>query len=94
MRYKNKFLFDNQLLIQNLFLPQGDLTDKEVHFLYADGSKEKSVKFFFTETSSLQPISFIKKLEEVDYRDTYYDQPFLYHSQIIDLIISSVMIQQ
>jgi hypothetical protein len=43
LKCKNKYLFDNQLLILNTFLPLRPLTDIEVKMLYADGMKGKQV---------------------------------------------------
>lgn len=31
----------------------------------------------------------ISKLKEVDYRDTYRDEPFLYHAKLLDVILLS-----
>ena len=94
MRLKGKFLFDNQLLVLNSFFPQGDLTEREVMLLYADGSKGKNLVLCLTDVTTLDNIDFHSKLIDVDFRDTYYDQPFVYHMKLLEMILQAVYIQE
>ena len=45
MRYKDKYIFDNQLLVLNGLI-NWDVHDRTVKILYADGMKEKEVRFY------------------------------------------------
>lgn len=71
-------MFENQSMIQNFFLPLHDITSKEVKLLYADNCDNNSVHFYFEDICSLKKPDVINKLVEVNFRDTYRDEPFLF----------------
>ena len=62
--------------------------------LFVDGSKNNELRFYLNDIVTLEGMSFMEKLKEVDYRDTYCDMPFLYHEKLLDLLLQSVLIQE
>ncbi|KAL4462524.1 hypothetical protein ABPG74_000354 [Tetrahymena malaccensis] len=90
LKIKNKYIFDNQLLILNTFLPQKELTEKEYNLLYANGSNQKSLTFYLDDVcKSLEKQKLDQKLKDVEYRDTFRDEPFQYHMKILNLLIQT-----
>lgn len=58
--------------------------------LYANGSNSKSFRFYLEDVcKSLTPEGLNSKLLEVDYRDTYRDEPFIYHIKMLNLLIET-----
>jgi hypothetical protein len=63
------------------------LTDRSIKVLYADGMKEKDIRFFVNDVVYSEKDSFIKKMEDVDFKDTFRDEPFRYHSRLLDVLL-------
>ena len=87
LKCKSKYIFNNQLLILNTFLPLRSLTDQEIKVLYADGMKGKQVQFNLGDTLYDNRNDLISQLKDVDWNDTYRDEPFRYHAALLDMLI-------
>jgi hypothetical protein len=51
--YRNRYIFDNQLLVINALLPTV-ITDKTIKTLYADGSSFKELRFYLDDVVFVQ----------------------------------------
>jgi len=76
-------------MILGKFLPMEEITEKEFRLLYADGSRKNDIKFNFEDTVNMRKLSFIGKLKEVDFRDTFRDEPFLYHFKLLSTLFET-----
>jgi len=64
--------------------------EKEYNLLYASGSSTKSFRFYLEDIcKSLEVQKLNEKLLQVDYRDTYRDEPFLYHIKLLQLLLEA-----
>ncbi|KRW98864.1 MIR motif [Pseudocohnilembus persalinus] len=88
-----QFIFENQLYVLNTFLPIKENAKKEIKLLYADGSEVQNIGLNFEDTSSIEELNFLEKLKEVGFRDTFRDEPFLYHARLLDLILKTTLEQ-
>jgi len=82
----------NFLSLNNLYfvsLIRG-IGEKEYNLLYAAGSNAKSFRFYLEDIcKSLEVQKLNEKLMQVDYRDTYRDEPFLYHIKLLQLLLEA-----
>ena len=46
-----------------------------------------NVEFSLEDILSLEYITLFEKMEEIDFRDTYCDQPFTYHAKLLELLL-------
>ncbi|CAD8131502.1 unnamed protein product [Paramecium pentaurelia] len=87
-----QYLLDNQILILNTFLPMRALKETEQRLLYAEGSQQKDLRFYFDDQYLDPEDNLIKQLEAIDWKDCYRDEPFLYHFKILDLLLQTSLI--
>lgn len=92
LSYKNKYLFDNQLIVLNALLPP-ELGEKELKVLYCDGSKPNNTRLHLDDPIHDPGLTFTEKLREIDYRDTFRDEPFHYHARLIDILIQTTLVE-
>jgi hypothetical protein len=68
------------------------LRDLEIKILYADGMKGKNVQFYLEDTLNESTKDLFSQMKEVDWKDTYIDEPFLYHKSLLDMLIQTTLI--
>lgn len=70
-----------------------NIGERQIKLLYADGTADNDgdIKLYFEDTSNLKEMNFLEKLREVDFRDTYRDEPFLYHARLLNLILKTTL---
>lgn len=90
MLFKNKYIFDNQIMVLNNILTS-ELNDRCIKLLYADGMKDKDIKFYLDDAVYIHDDGFLKKLEDVQFKDTFRDEPFRYHRRILDILVQTTM---
>ncbi|KAL4438400.1 hypothetical protein ABPG74_009439 [Tetrahymena malaccensis] len=87
-----KMVFENQLLVLNSFLPLEGLNELEIKLTYSDGAKKTSdIQFYFEDVNTMEDQNLIDRLMEVDFRDTYLDQPFRYHAKLLNCLLYSTL---
>jgi len=86
---KNNYIIENQMLVLNALLPRKNLTDKETKVLYCS-TKQKEVQFVFDEFFCTGKEPLLSKLDDVDFRDTYRDESFLYHKRLLQVISAQI----
>ncbi|CAK81479.1 unnamed protein product (macronuclear) [Paramecium tetraurelia] len=87
-----QYLLENQILILNTFLPMRELKETEQRLLYAEGSQQKDLRFYFEDQFLDSEENLLHQLEAIDWKDCYRDEPFLYHSKILDLLLQTSLI--
>ena len=81
---KKDFMVDNQLLILNKMLP--DKVDAKLKlFLYADMAIKKQIHFYFEKNMPDPNPSFLDKLRENNFENTFRDESFLYHEKLFNV---------
>ena len=55
--------------------------------MYADGMKGKQVQFNLDDTFYDKRNDLFSQLKDVDWNDTYRDEPFRYHAALLDMLI-------
>ncbi|CAD8168125.1 unnamed protein product [Paramecium pentaurelia] len=90
MIYNSNYIFDNQILIQNSLLPI-EFGEKDMKILYCDGSRNTDLKLFLDDPIQEPDLKFVDKLREIEYRDTFRDEPFYYHAQLLDILIQTTL---
>lgn len=92
MKSNNKYLFDNQLLILNQFLPQQDhLEDSHIKLLYIDPKRPNDMQFQLDDLVTLDSLSLLDKLREVGFKDTYCDYPYKYHAKLLEMFLGKAL---
>ena len=77
-------MVDNQLLILNKMLP--DKVDAKLKlFLYADMAIKKQIHFYFEKNMPIVNPSFLDKLRENNFENTFRDESFLYHEKLFNV---------
>jgi hypothetical protein len=69
------------------------LRDLEIKILYADGMKGKSIQFYLEDFIHETTLDLFTHWREVDWKDTYIDEPFLYHRSLLNMLIQTTLIQ-
>lgn len=75
----------------NALIPT-ELGEKEIKTLYCEGSKSNYLKFYLDDPLHLPSISFIEKLIEIDYRDTFRDEPYFFQRELLDILIQTTLV--
>lgn len=57
--FKTDFLFENQLMVLNSFIPLQNIGEKEIKLMYADGSKDDKINLYFEDITRLEEINFL-----------------------------------
>lgn len=55
--------------------------------------KGKSVQFYLEDTFFERRDNLFDRLSDVDWKDTYRDEPFYYHSMLLNMLIQTTLIQ-
>jgi len=79
------------LTVLNSFIPLKNIGEKELKLLYSDGSDPNEIRLYFEDFSTLEDLDFLQKLKEVDFRDTYRDEPFQYHVRLMNLMLKATL---
>lgn len=90
---RGEYLFENQLIVLNSFLPAKEMNDNQLKMLYAQATESQEVQFFLQDIPQLEEIPFLKKLQEIGFKETFRDEPFIYHAQICDLLLKTTFDQ-
>lgn len=56
-----------------------DFRERDIKILYCDGSRNGVLKFCLDDPIQDPSLSFVDKLREIDFKDTFRDEPFYYH---------------
>lgn len=68
------------------------LTELEVKLTYSDGVKKISdLSFYFEDAGNMEDLNLIERLIQIDFRDTYLDQPFIYHAKLLTCLLYSTL---
>lgn len=78
-------------MVLNALLPN-EMNDRQIKILYADGMKEKDVRFYLNDQVFPNKDPVLKKLEDVDFRDTFRDEPFRYHRKLLDILLQTTLV--
>ncbi|EGR27735.1 MIR domain protein [Ichthyophthirius multifiliis] len=91
-KVKSKMIFENQLLVLNSFLPMDGLSEKEFKLTYTDGVKNNSnLQLYFDDVGKLENQNLIQKLSQNSFNDTYIDEPFKYHAQLLKCLLFATL---
>ncbi len=78
-------------MVLNSLLPN-ELDERSIKILYADGMKEKYIRFYLQDQVFPEKDHLLKKLEDVEFRDTFRDEPFRYHQRLLDILLQSTLV--
>jgi len=77
-------MVENQLLILNKLLP--DKVDSKLRiFLFADLTIKKQIYLYFEKNMPEENLSFLDKLQENNFENTYRDESFFYHDKLFQV---------
>lgn len=93
MQMQDNPILENQILVINKLQPNNQFSEAGLRLLYSEGTKGKDLHFYLDDQFIPTPKDLIAQLKLVDWKDTYLDQPFLYHADLLELYIQ-VAIQQ
>lgn len=68
-----------------------ELGESNIKILYCDGSRNFDLKMCFDDSMQDPFLQFSAKLEEIDFRDTFRDEPFYYHRQLLDTLLQTTL---
>jgi hypothetical protein len=77
-------------MVLNSFLPGKVFSEKEKKLMYCFQSKmKKELYFLFDEFVDINKTNILDALEEVGYRDTYRDEPYLFHAKLLEVFMTT-----
>ena len=64
-----------------------EFNEFEIKMLYSQSSECGAVNFYLDDNLYEKEDNLIQRLRDVDWKDTYRDEPFLYHSALLNMLI-------
>ncbi|KAM3129288.1 hypothetical protein pb186bvf_018575 [Paramecium bursaria] len=77
----------------NLIMPNREYKEYELRILYCEGSTDKAIKFYLDDQFMNESQDLYTQLKSVDWKDTYRDEPFIYHAQLLDFLLQTCLIE-